>query len=828
MKRLCLFVLFSGITLLLSGCRHTPSPPAPPAGQPPARAGAGTNAEVPLPYRLEGKVVDVNGAPVAGAEGERYQYGGSAGLEPGGRFTANSNGLFECSLGKATTIVVVHKTGLAPAWKQWNPQHNDTLTFTLTPPSVLAGVVVDETDKPVGAAQVFVATAVAITETEEGGRSFDYLPGIPARKLFTTRTTADGGFRIEGFPTNAVADLSVSTPGKILREPRRDYVGPDNMQCRAGQADIKLIVEPAGAIEGRVVGENTSPLPDPMRLVLQSEQRARLAPIEPVPAGTNGVFRFADLAPGPYRLRAIFGTNALPDWVAAAVPVSVEVGRTTRDVRVQAIRGGLLAVTVVNSIDGKPVTQANVHASKDQYQQSVARVDTNGRAWFRLPPGEYHVSAFKDNSRSEASLATVETGRTNRVTIQLSPPPKIAGVVRDPSGAPAPGVEVIPFPAYNRPPNRVQTDAQGRYEMVWNPQRFGGQDTRYCLIVLDPARNFAVARDIEEDTTSLDLQLQPGLVIEGRVEDAQARPLTNARIQVTLWSGNMGSTFTDKPVNADSQGHFRIPALPADRHYSFSATAPGYGSGNQDLPAGDLETNRLELDPFVLQVADRQLGGQVVDADEKPVGGAWVYLNGQGQPNGNARTDNQGRFFFDHVCEGSITVSASAQSSYGNARAEAGDTNVLVRLGVNEPYRMAAPRAALKGKPLPDLTALGLSTETVPAGKPALLCLFDLEQRPSRRFLRLLNEQQAALQQKGLVILGLQSALTTDEIFKEWKQSTAVSIPVGRFAEKTDQTKWVTEIESLPWLILTDKDHRVVAEGFALEELEAKLTDLAK
>jgi hypothetical protein len=34
--------------------------------------------------------------------------------------------------------------------------------------------------------------------------------------------------------------------------------------------------------------------------------------------------------------------------------------------------------------------------------------------------------------------------------------------------------------------------------------------------------------------------------------------------------------------------------------------------------------------------------------------------------------------------------------------------------------------------------------------------------------------------------------------------------------------------KALPWLILTDKAHRVTAEGFDLEELDAKLQGLAK
>ena len=49
------------------------------------------------------------------------------------------------------------------------------------------------------------------------------------------------------------------------------------------------------------------------------------------------------------------------------------------------------------------------------------------------------------------------------------------------------------------------------------------------------------------------------------------------------------------------------------------------------------------------------------------------------------------------------------------------------------------------------------------------------------------------------------------------------AVPVGRLAEKADKTKWASEVESLPWLILTDGERRVTAEGFPLDELEAKL-----
>jgi len=396
--------------------------------------------------------------------------------------------------------------------------------------------------------------------------------------------------------------------------------------------------------------------------------------------------------------------------------------------------------------------------------------------------------------------------------------------VRDPSGAVVPGLQLSVFPNWGRNAGEVKTDAKGRYELAWSPQQLGPSGGASSLFARDVARNLAVAQDIEENTTTLDLRLESGLAVAGRVEDVNGKPLSNATVRVFLWAGNSGSQFDEKPIRTDAQGRFEITAMPPGRKYSLDATAKGYGSANQSIEE-NTDTNRVELPPCVLKVADHKLAGEVVDADEKPVARANVYLYGQGQPNISVRSDDKGRFKFDAVCEGTVQLSASSQSAYGSARAEAGDTNVVVQLGVNQSFsfRETPRRPSLKGRPLPDLTTVGLNSDVAPAGKPLLLCLFDVEQRPSRRFVKQVAEQHDALRQKGLTVLGLQAAVTTADSFKDWQDANPVPFPVGRLAEKADKTKWASDVESLPWLILTDGDRRVTAEGFALDELDTKL-----
>jgi protocatechuate 3,4-dioxygenase beta subunit len=799
---------------------------------------AQTNTDTAKTFRIAGTAVDADGKPVAGAVVECYQNSGTlvpftrADMEVNQRVTTGTNGSFEVRVSPALVVLVGRKPGLALAWSQyWNltkDMAEERLTFT--PPTTLQGVVVDETDRPVGDAEVWIFYACIMREKEEGRMSYAYLSGKAGRDCFSARTGTDGKFVIQGFPTNAAADLGVTKSGKVLREPQRNGISPDTMRCQPGQQHVKLVLEPAGSIEGKVVAQGTNqPLAD-ASIWPQAKRPGVFSggPREPARSGADGAFRLGDLAAGSYQLHASFGTNRPPEWVAETVTVTVESGQTTRDVQVSAMRGGFLEVAVVGREDRRPVDGVGINAFKQSYQGGGSS-GTNGLGLLRLPPGEYQVSAQKDNTRSEGHPATVETGRTNRIEIELNPPPKIAGVVRDPSGAPVAGLALSIFPNWGQNTGGSKTDAKGHYEMSWSPQRFGPAGGGSCLIARDVERNFATAQDIEESTASLNLQLEPGLVVVGRVEDVDGKPLRNATVRVFLWSGNSGSEFGDKPIRTDAQGRFEVTAMPPGRKYSLDATAKGYGSANQSIQE-DAGTNRIELEPCVLKVADRKLAGEVVDAEEKPAVRANVYMYGQGQPNGSVRTDDKGRFKFDAVCEGTIQLSASAENTHGTARAEAGDTNVVIHLGVNQSYsaREAPKRPSLRGKPLPDLAAVELGGDAAPAGKPVLLCLFDIEQRPSRRFVKQLAEQHEGLKQKGITVLGLQAAVTTADSFKEWKGANPVPFPVGRVAEKADTTKWASEADSLPWLILTDGDRRVTAEGFALDELEAKLKAQAK
>jgi hypothetical protein len=347
-------------------------------------------------------------------------------------------------------------------------------------------------------------------------------------------------------------------------------------------------------------------------------------------------------------------------------------------------------------------------------------------------------------------------------------------------------------------------------------------------VVRDTAHNLAAAELLSEEMTNVTVQLKPACTVTGRVEGPDGTALTNAEMGVGLLACRTYNQFEEPLARTDSKGNFEIKGLPAGPNYIIFAKAKDHGRERQELQI-EAGTNRVGLPTFTLKVADQIIAGQVVNTDDKPVSGVHVSLSGDGQPDGSVTTDAKGRFQFK-VCEGAIRLFASGQNGYANASVEPGDTNIVIQLSQNfSSVREAPRRAGLKGKPLPNLAGLGLAAGTVPAGKPVLLCLLDAEQRPSRRAARLLAEQHAALRTKGVSVAVVQTQPGTSAgTFQEWTNSSALPFPVGRVEKKTPEARWATEVTSLPWLILTDAEGKVSAEGFPVDELDAKLEALKK
>lgn len=637
--------------------------------------------------KISGSVVDKQGHPVTDAAVDCYRFPNQGlamampDVESKQHTTTDGAGAFSLSIPSGAATVVASKSGLAPAWKSFQSAPDHPLDpLVLSTPTVLAGVVLDENNHPLANAVVIVSMAMDNSDIEGFGER-NFLFGKAASQLFSARTSDDGRFRIENFPSGGQANLTVNIPGRALRPPSMARNG-FQMQAQSGQQDIKLITDPAAGIEGKVVlRDNGAPLAG-ANLQVQTTSAGALMPFaQSVHSAADGSFRIPGLPSGSYTVTAIFTNQPLAPWVAERVPVTVTAGETARNVTIEAFKGGVIEVTVVGKSDQKALSGANISAYAQGYQ-AASTTGANGIALLRLPPGPFTISAMKQGRAQAQTQTSVTDGATNRVRLVLNSPFQITGTVRDASGGPVANAIVGIVPKYSGEPS-VKSDATGHYDVTWEkPPWAGAQNQRFYLVARSQEHNLAALREINDATTSLDVELKSAMSISGRVQDTKGKPITNATAYLLLQMENNSFSIDRDMLHADQQGRIQVPALPSGQNYNLYASAKGYGSANQQMDNTNPKAGHYDFPPIVLNLADRKLAGRVLGTNGQPAAGVQVGMNGDGQPNGNIMTDANGRFAFD-VCQGPITVWANEQGLYASTDTMAGDTNVVIRFNSN-------------------------------------------------------------------------------------------------------------------------------------------------
>ena len=130
----------------------------------------------------------------------------------------------------------------------------------------------------------------------------------------------------------------------------------------------------------------------------------------------------------------------------------------------------------------------------------------------------------------------------------------------------------------------------------------------------------------------------------------------------------------------------------------------------------------------------------------------------------------------------------------------------------------------LTGKPLPELKIFGFESPHADANdKKILVCFFDIEQRPSRNYILELNKKSQEFKAKDVEVILIHASKIEKEYLDKWLKEYNVDFPIGMIEKDEEQTRFNWSLKALPWLILTDRQHIVRAEGFSLDELNDEL-----
>ncbi|MBN1973525.1 MAG: carboxypeptidase regulatory-like domain-containing protein [Sedimentisphaerales bacterium] len=650
---------------------------------------------------FKGTVVDSKGNPVAGAKAKLYNedYGRemytfivSDVIET----TSNDEGTF--SFEKDTEgddylygWIVVDKAGLALDCVGWEMDNDMEFMFKLGQSKELDGVVVDENGNPLAEAQVSILILNIGEEKDSHGQHIRALSVNVASKVLNAETDNTGKFKFTNLPGDSKVEFLVKKEGKTTVDTFRiDTYPEESLQYSPGQDDIKIVLLPESVIEGVVIDKNTGKSVDGVNLLLRRGQNSRIFGQDIITSKEDGTFKINRLSSGGYNLIYAAPRDGLAEWIAPTVNITLEKGQIKNNVKVELSKGGLLEVLVTETGKNKSLEGATVLTYDERNSLSYAqKTDKEGIARIRLLPGEYEsAQVFKDgysSFRMQNSI-TIEEGRTKHLEWQLGSVPKASGVVRDENGKPVKGAKLCVLPGGGRD---IESDDEGKFEISWDLEMFPDERENPLLVCRYEERNLAKVVILEENTENLEVKLEPGIAVTGKVTNPEGKGIREAGIRMMLRQDMWSSTFMrGDTTKTDEKGNFEVKAIPAEHRYEIIIKAEGYGSQRKEVHADDAVNKILDAGTFNLPVANLSVSGIVVDIEGNPIPDAKneSYNHEGGQPERlNTQADSNGKFVLKGVCEGrvdirvNVTLNGKRLSARASADGGYSDIKIVVR-----------------------------------------------------------------------------------------------------------------------------------------------------
>jgi hypothetical protein len=459
---------------------------------------------------------------------------------------------------------------------------------------------------------------------------------------------------------------------------------------------------------------------------------------------------------------------------------------------------------------------------------SSAYTDANGVARFRIPMKEFNIKAtgvYKGYSyfyTDQPITPKAKSDKPDKYIVLMKPDPRVCGIVRNRQGQPVTGAEVKVLP---RDYGSVLTDSRGEFEISYKTQ-----GKRQFVFVRDVRSNLAATVEIQNNAEPFDICLEPALTVTGSVTDPDGKPVPAAQVNLTVTIPYHIQSFTEKVIT-DGNGRYQINTIPPKQKgftYQLNISAAGYGSlEGVSISSNCVSGPKVELEPFIIPPANRSVSGIVVDGNGKPAANMDVMAytgSGRGlyQPRRYTITKEDGTFLIKHLCKAVVKIQVGFGKQGGRIHAEGGDTNVKIVLG-EEKRRVYTANNSILGKPLPDLKELNLKAYPKEIkGKRILLCFWYIQQQQSIDCVRRLNKQIEYLAGKNISLVLVHASSVRERAFNKvlLEEHGLVLSRSYTCADDIFEARRRWAVETLPWLILTDENHIVTAEGFSISELD--------
>jgi protocatechuate 3,4-dioxygenase beta subunit len=541
---------------------------------------------------------------------------------------------------------------IAPGYLAFNTPERPSegpLSVLLEPAVSLAGRVEDGAGRPVADAVIEALPA--------NFQRMDWERG---------RTRADGTFLLSRLGAGQAYRLEVKAEGFL----------PARLDATPGAAGekrppLRIVLDRGAAVTGRLIDSAGQPVTGAALslMALPEGMTETWSTDHPLSAMSDaaGRFRLGPAEPGRFQLDLIH-----PDFALATRPTIAVAG--SRDVDAGDLRLAPAVAIEGRVTDGRgaplPGTRVSISSLTTERRREPAVSDADGR--FRLgglaPGGRFDLTVFHPGHLPHEAPG-VEAPLPEPLRITLRPARSLAGRVVDDAGKPIPGVRIslvetrelrMAGGAQGGSSSRSagETDAEGRFLATHLTP-----GTVHLSFVASGFRG-KVLRGLsipeEEDPAPVEVVLETGAVLSGRVVDSRGRPAAGLRVLVHPLEPNEGMALSGAEADTEADGGFRIAGLaPGQLRVEVQdwQTQQGRLLAEKTIALGSGGGNRLDL-----TLPDRhRLSGRVVNEQGEPVRGARLTLTADRGQAASADSAPDGSFRFTDVPEGTWRLTVRAR-----------------------------------------------------------------------------------------------------------------------------------------------------------------------
>jgi hypothetical protein len=492
------------------------------------------------------------------------------------------------------------------------------------PAGLVVGRVVDAANgRPISAAVVALTGDVRLPD----GRP------LPTSQVLTT---TDGRFVFRDLPAGRFGITAIKPGYADGAYGRRRPAGSSQQFTLASDArldDVVILLWKQAAVSGTVTDEAGEPVVNTVVVAYRRSTATGMSPVgssAAVLTDDRGVYRLGGLRPGDY----IVGVEVRQLSLPAAQAVSINVERRFLGFDTFAYRMSSSSPSVI--------------------QVGDAFYAVGGGSAVPPPPADGRMFVYETTyypstaSIAQASALTISSGEERiGVDIQLIPVPaaRVSGSIGGPLGAHAASVQLVPADArgagFDVVGPQTMSDTQGRFTF---PAVTGGEyvlQARAAAGRWGDSRTLTLWADVplsvgESDITGLQVHLQRGLRITGRIEfEGSGRRPTAERLQqvpVVIQATARRSPLPPPAVVVDAGGHFTGSGLTPGRYFvRINSPPPGWRFKSATHDGRDVADIPLDLrgdSEVLITFGDRwsHVRGTVTTARGAPDSEALVLL----------------------------------------------------------------------------------------------------------------------------------------------------------------------------------------------------------